>query len=450
MKIFKAFIMVVILATAIALFQGFIKLDAAALASESCVTANCHPSMLKSKNIHPIAYTCDSCHQPTGEPHPQKGKKTFALMQEGSALCSMCHPNVGTKKNIHSPVKDGMCTTCHSPHESEEPKLLLQPTGSLCSMCHPDKMAHKYLHGPTAAGDCTACHAPHDSENKALILKDGAELCLTCHIDIQGEMKKKVVHSALLGGCTSCHSPHGSQFKKFFASEGDKLCFQCHPAIQEGIGKAKSLHAPIKTEKACASCHAPHASEGDNLLVKTEKDLCLDCHKGFIKKKQTVLHGPINEGKCSPCHNPHSSLHDKLLIKRYSTEDYIPYTDKEYELCFACHNREMFRFPETSFATGFRDGDKNLHFIHVNRKDKGRNCKLCHAIHGGALPKLIADTVSFGKWQLPLKFIKTDTGGSCTPGCHRQFHYDRKTPGKAPEIEKAADKTNDKDKKKKK
>ena len=31
---------------------------------------------------------------------------------------------------------------------------------------------------------------------------------------------------------------------------------------------------------------------------------------------------------------------------------------------------------------------------------------------------LIADSVAFGSWKLPLKFVKTESGGSCAPGCH--------------------------------
>jgi hypothetical protein len=44
--------------------------------------------------------------------------------------------------------------------------------------------------------------------------------------------------------------------------------------------------------------------------------------------------------------------------------------------------------------------------------------------------KLIADKVPFSKWRLPLNFTKTETGGSCTPGCHQKYAYDRKTPVK--------------------
>lgn len=400
---------------------------------ESCVSGKCHPTMLKAKNIHPIAQSCDSCHQAAVTPHPQTGKKTFKLLQEGAELCKMCHPAIGTKKNVHDPVKNGMCTSCHSPHEADEAKLLLQPRDQLCVMCHSDKTNFKVMHGPTAVGDCTACHSPHDSDNKALALKEGSDLCFVCHGTVQDEMKKKVVHTAVLAGCTSCHNPHGSPFKKLLSAEGASLCLQCHPQIGEKVDKSKSVHAPIKTEKGCAACHAPHASDGEKLVAKTGKDFCLGCHKDIVKKNQTVLHGPIKEGKCAPCHDPHGSQFTKLLVKGLPADLYVPYTENEFALCFSCHNRDLLRFPDTSFATGFRDGEKNLHFLHVNKKDKGRNCKVCHNMHASELPRLIPDRVVFGKWDLPLKFVKWETGGSCAPGCHKKFVYDRKTPGKEPE-----------------
>ncbi len=59
-------------------------------------------------------------------------------------------------------------------------------------------------------------------------------------------------------------------------------------------------------------------------------------------------------------------------------------------------------------------------------------------MHGSGNSKLIADSVPFGKWSLPLKFVKTDTGGSCAPGCHKMQSYDRKNPGKKPEQAKPA------------
>ena len=403
---------------------------------EGCVTAKCHSRMLKAKNIHPVADPCDGCHQPATTPHPQKNKKTFKLTQEVPGLCAQCHAPLGSMKHVHSPVKDGACTQCHNPHDSAEPKLLLQPVKDLCTSCHPDKVDFKYIHGPTATGDCTSCHNPHESQNARLLVKNGAELCFICHLDMQSDLKKKFAHSALDGGCTSCHNPHGSAVKKFFPAAGTGLCYQCHPQIESNLKAAKSIHPPIKTEKACASCHAPHASDAPKLLPKAVKELCLDCHKGFIKKTQTVLHGPIKDGTCTPCHDAHGSPYEKLLIKPYSTEFYVSYSDAEFQFCFSCHNRDLLRFPTTSFATGFRDGENNLHYLHVNRKERGKSCKACHVIHAGENPKLIADKILFGKWNLPLNFVKTETGGSCAPGCHQKYPYDRKTPGKESEQSK--------------
>ncbi len=60
-------------------------------------------------------------------------------------------------KHVHPPVKDGMCTTCHNPHDSALPKLLQQPLKCLCTSCHPDKIGFKYAHGPASTGDCHVC-----------------------------------------------------------------------------------------------------------------------------------------------------------------------------------------------------------------------------------------------------------------------------------------------------
>jgi predicted CXXCH cytochrome family protein len=434
---FRLWILLILVATC-----GLVSLRGRALSEEGCVTGTCHASLLTVKNLHPVAQMCDSCHQPLLTPHPQKGRKTFQLIQEVPGLCGMCHAPFGKKAHVHPPVKDGMCLTCHNPHGSDEPKLLAQPLKDLCLTCHSDKLAAKFLHGPASTGDCTACHNPHESDNKALTVKEGPALCVTCHFDMENEMKKKDVHPALLAGCPSCHNPHGSPYRRLLSAEGEQLCFQCHPQIGEKVEKSRIVHAPIKSEKGCPSCHSPHASENDKLLAKPGKALCLECHKDIIKKTMKVLHGPIAgaEGKCTPCHDPHGSPNDRLLVKEFPTDAYVPYTDNEFQLCFSCHNRDLLRYPDTSFATGFRDGDRNLHYLHVNRKDKGRNCKLCHNVHGSENQKLIATSVHFGKWELPLKYVKTETGGSCAPGCHKKLNYDRVTPGKEPEAPKPKEK----------
>jgi predicted CXXCH cytochrome family protein len=282
------------------------------------------------------------------------------------------------------------------------------------------------MHGPAGAGDCVACHDPHESDIKPLLVKKDDELCVGCHVDVQESLKKAHVHPALQGGCTSCHNPHGSQHPHLLAEEGAGVCFACHDDIGDKVTKAAVVHPAARDGKACASCHSPHASDNEKLLLVPQKETCLGCHKTLLPASATVLHAPVKDGTCTKCHDPHGGENAKLLVAAFPKDPYVPYTDADYALCFSCHKREMLQYPDTSFATGFRDGERNLHYLHVNNKQKGRSCRLCHEMHASTGPKLIADAVPFGTWRLPLKFVKTETGGSCAPGCHKPQSYDRK------------------------
>jgi predicted CXXCH cytochrome family protein len=419
--------------------SGLLLASRDAVAQESCVSAQCHATLLNARNVHPPTETCDTCHESVATPHPQKGRKTFKLAQEPPGLCANCHEPFGKKKNIHPPAKEGMCTTCHNPHASDQPKLLAQPLKELCQSCHEAQTSAKYGHGPVAAGECTVCHAPHESDQQSLLLKPGEEwMCFSCHLDLQELLKKKNVHPALSGGCTSCHNPHGAAHPKLLAEEGAQLCFQCHDPIAAKVAKSPVVHGAVKDPKSCASCHSPHASDNAKLLLKPEKETCLGCHASVLTRDMTMFHGPINQGMCTPCHDPHGSQNARLLVKEFPAGIYVPYTDTEFALCFSCHKRDLLQYPDTSFATNFRDGERNLHYLHVNNKQKGRSCVLCHNLHGSRSPKLIAESVPFGKWNLPLKFVKNPTGGSCAPGCHRQQAYDRQSPVKKLAVPKPA------------
>jgi predicted CXXCH cytochrome family protein len=407
-------------------------------AEDTCTSAQCHAKLLTGSTVHPIAESCETCHESTGTPHPKKGQKTFKLTKEPPDLCFGCHEAFGTKsKVVHYPVTAGQCTTCHDPHSSNEPKLLAQPMKDLCGTCHSDHVSFKVVHGPVSAGTCTACHTPHEGDNKARLEKEPPELCFGCHADMQDVTKKANVHPALAAGCPSCHNPHGSDFPKLLSAEGQDLCFTCHPQIQEIVSAASVPHPALSFGEGCVSCHSPHASDNPNMLLKTETETCLGCHDTIITKAMTALHTPIKNGKCTGCHMPHGSQNATLLVKPFPTDAYVPYSDNEYALCFSCHKRDLLAYPQTSYATNFRDGERNLHYLHVN-KPKGRSCRLCHNIHGSSQPKLIAESVPFGKWNLPLKFVKTETGGGCSPGCHKPQYYDRNTPGKKPEGTKRA------------
>ena len=185
-------------------------------------------------------------------------------------------------------------------------------------------------------------------------------------------------------------------------------------------------------------CHKPHGGDLDKLLKDRLVDVCMTCHKQEIKRPEgravpdvadvldpkKTKHGPIKDGSCAGCHNVHGSDAAQLLARPYPERFYAPFKADSYDLCFGCHDRQLVLAKETEESTGFRDGDVNLHYVHVNRK-KGRTCRACHSTHTSDSPAHIRDSVPFGKWKIPLNYKPTKSGGSCTPGCHQELGYER-------------------------
>ena len=192
----------------------------------------------------------------------------------------------------------------------------------------------------------------------------------------------------------------------------------CHPNLRQGQKTHPADAACIDCHQGDIKAHVDHREKFNSRVI------CLECHDGVSSHK--YLHPPVAQHECHLCHNPHGNIKNRLMSKGYSTKLFLPYSNDEYTLCFSCHKRDLLLFPDTSFSTGFRDNQRNLHYLHVNKVSRGRNCKLCHAPHGSELPKMIVETVEFGKWPMKLNFVKTENGGSCLPGCHKREVYNRK------------------------
>lgn len=406
---------------------------AEALAEESCTSAGCHATLVAGKSVHAATDSCTDCHEAVAQPHPQPGKATFELAATEPGLCANCHDAFGGKAHGHEPVASGVCSTCHDPHAAAQPKLLLGAQEQLCGDCHSDQVGAAHLHAPVASGECTACHLPHEADTAKLLTKTGDALCFECHSDVQDAVQgRKVVHAALDEGCTSCHDPHGAAQGRLLTKAPAELCADCHGEVGDQVAAAASPHAALDDDRGCAACHAPHAADRAKLLPASERDLCVACHDDVVTRSMTVLHQPVADGECTPCHQPHGGARAKLLTADFPATPYVPYTGREFALCFECHDREQIEARESTTATAFRDGDRNLHALHVNIPDKARSCVLCHATHGSTGPSLVAESVRFGRWQLPIQLVKTETGGGCAPGCHKPAYYDRETPGRRP------------------
>jgi predicted CXXCH cytochrome family protein len=353
--------------------------------------------------------------------------------------------------SLHAPYANLECLDCHDPHGGARKDLLVATsTGELCATCHVG-YAEAASHEPVTSGQCDSCHSPHTSSQPFLLKRPKEELCCSCHGEFRELLPESVsdrgtlahVHEALLEqGCGACHTGHGGSQPALLALSVQDTCRNCHEEIFDGIGSAHSVHAAFEGEDSCIECHSPHASTFDSLLLARGSELCLGCHDEPLAKQDggdvanilevltssTNLHGPVAAGDCAVCHVAHYSSERALLRRGYPSEIYADISSTSYALCFECHDRGLVE-NELSHDTWFRDGDRNLHFVHVNR-EKGRACDICHASHGSQRKALLREEFPFGpaRWPMPIDFEATESGGSCASACHERKTYDRTQP----------------------
>lgn len=313
-----------------------------------------------------------------------------------------------------------------------------------CVECHERTVQKKILHGP--ASNCTSCHIPNGKEHPVedveafTYFEEGAKLCFSCHEEEEdGILKNKYVHKPVAKGeCSECHEIHSSDDPMFVFAKSPDLCYFCHSDLEKSIDSASIVHSPATDEGGCINCHSPHSSSRKKLLVSNGRELCLSCHDKTItlgERKITNIDKLLKESKyvhealdksCNSCHDPHASNYKNLMSMYYPLGNYAKGTEENYEMCFNCHDADLLLAEKTKYATEFRDGDLNLHFLHVN-KEKGRTCNNCHSMHGASQKHLIPKTVKFGRWNMPLEFKEFENGGSCK-GCHDEKKYSRKMP----------------------
>ena len=304
----------------------------------------------------------------------------------------------------------------------------------------PAQPAPAASHAPYESGECGLCHESADPKRPGPVTRKGPELCLGCHEEFAAVLARPHVHRPARRDCTSCHNPHNAAQRKLLLNEPPALCMDCHGEVETAVDEAKVKHGALNTDKKCGNCHNPHASSVQRLLIARPFDLCVSCHaderlksadgkklaniKGWLDANP-VWHDPVREKDCSACHQPHGGANFRLLKEYYPPEFYAPYSAKRYELCFSCHQERAFSTRETTTLTGFRDGAKNLHFVHLQQGERGRTCRACHDVHASKQALHLRDGVPYGSggWILKLNYTKTATGGSCEKTCHQKRSY---------------------------
>jgi len=141
-------------------------------------------------------------------------------------LCYSCHADQKAQFNMpfHHRVNEGLvqCSDCHDTHGTMGANNLKSASdqAAVCTKCHTDvRGPFVFEHAPVKAEGCTSCHTPHGSQNARLLnMPTVATLCIQCHSPVAAGN----VHGAGAGSnsatpCINCHTfIHGSNASQAF------------------------------------------------------------------------------------------------------------------------------------------------------------------------------------------------------------------------------------------
>ena len=315
----------------------------------------------------------------------------------------------------------------------QNPYRLKEPDEKkLCLTCHTDfeeKLKSRFVHTPLRSGECSGCHSPHASSHGKLLSADPSRICAGCH-DSVIPANAKSTHKVVVDGlCDKCHDPHASDNPANLRAKGDDLCFGCHTELGETVKNARFRHNPV--QQGCLTCHAAHGSDQSVKLLKTAAPgLCGNCHKpdtaAFVARHRKY---PVGRASCTSCHDPHGSNQPALLQNSVhapvatgtceqcheAPDSPTPFATKRpgFELCKGCHadmvNATMSK-RHLHWPAADQKGCVNCHNPHASKQEKllkERTAPLCGRCHADTLKRIAA---------IPVKHAPVD-GGSCT-ACH--------------------------------
>lgn len=413
--------------------------------AEGCVTSECHATRAATPTLHaPVAAgACATCHK------PDTGGHVYPLVRDKGEICSSCHDTRWHTPVQHAAMTDNACLACHDPHAATTNDLLRATSvRATCSECHP-RSEGLVVHAPYADDRCELCHNSHGSDRRGLLRTSSvAANCAECHPGTTRKTEQSThSHAKVEHSCLSCHSPHTAPDKGLLVAPSRDLCVSCHADVGTQVAGATVSHDAVLKGEQCVRCHDPHGTDRVGMLRDEQGAVCLSCHdtKQTAADGRTIpamgelvnpqgLHGGDEHNirghrECTGCHSVHGGNHTRLLRAVNEKVPLGAYEARNYALCFSCHDPAL---ASSAAATQFRDGDRNLHEVHLKPSDnKSRGCATCHSVHAVGEPRLIAKAVNFegSGWAMPMNFKLTPDGGSCGSGCHEPLEYSRKPGG---------------------
>jgi predicted CXXCH cytochrome family protein len=201
------------------------------------------------------------------------------------ASCLACHSGVQSGKYVHTAMSMG-CTTCHAINTEDGVThvSLVSPANKLCETCHA-LSSDQVLHGPYREGLCTTCHSPHSSDFPGHTWASAQDICLGCHARVRLKVNQKAKTVTTPWGKTLTFA----QMKGWRFVNLNSTLTGNHPVAGHPVtGPNRKAGAPLLS---CMSCHKTHASPYKNLLTAgAPKDMklcatcgiCEQCHENLF------------------------------------------------------------------------------------------------------------------------------------------------------------------------
>ncbi len=351
---------------------------------------------------------CIGCHFSWGFSDDQQLKdKQGAEPVASSDMCYSCHHGV-VFESRHAIPNGGQHPTVYDPDDEKKKRQKDLPRDDDIPEEHPLLADKEML--------CTTCHTPHNSENEQptlyvnntnswmRIINDESDMCENCHESNEEKSrerdeKKRGVNHPL--GFILAKPPKGDK-------SGD---FSKDPHLQKGLPKSFSEGGAMLGaygEMVCQSCHQVHGGKTDNLVPVSDEngEMCGECHKRQspdgkkgarkagvhpvnVKLEEPVEHRGEKTKKvtCQSCHSVHDGTEGTFLFP-----DKIKEAEK---LCVDCHERHHAEDPDDSKKKGIHTMNEDLEEeVKIgDKKVKQMGCLSCHSIHNGKpnTPALLVD-----------------------------------------------------------
>jgi predicted CXXCH cytochrome family protein len=154
------------------------------------------------------------------------------------------------------------------------------------------------------------------------------------------------------------------------------------------------------------------------------------CHARLLQPESAArgrsTHQPVADGDCASCHDLALTAGTQYVKGTPAGGDGAGRADAwDLTLCAGCHDEALAAKDAPAGATGFVDGRKNLHALHVQAA-RGPRCLPCHEPHASSQARLLRERIpARGGVIIPQEFRAEPNGGWCRTGCHAPKSYRR-------------------------